>query len=58
MVLDYQEKCIGKIIMEVYINKILEEHNITGTATTLAANHLFHVNLDVKVDPEVSCSKI
>ena len=44
MVLDYQEKSTVKIIMETYIKKILEEHNITSTATTPAANHLFHVN--------------
>ena len=44
MVLDYQEKGTVKIIMETYINKMMEEHDITGTANTPAANHLFKVN--------------
>ena len=43
-VLDYQEKGTVKIIMETHINKILTKHNITGTAQTPAANHLFCVN--------------
>ena len=32
MILDYQENFTVEIIIERYINKMLTEHNITGTA--------------------------